>query len=77
MMFFPSVINFEHIKINGISSGAAFNTGSSVILRRTAANKRNEGYGEQSGDCTVVAIPIISIDDSDLIDGTANKVSLR
>ncbi|PAD63099.1 hypothetical protein CHH79_13260 [Bacillus siamensis] len=77
MMFFPSVINFEHIKINGISSGAAFNTGSSVILRRTAANKRNEGYGEQSGDCTVVAIPIMNIDDSDLIDGTANKVSLR
>ncbi|MFT3654426.1 hypothetical protein DALLNEIH_00845 [Bacillus sp. B01(2024)] len=77
MMFFPSVINFEHIKINGISSGAAFNTGSSVILRRTAANKRNEGYGEQSGNCTVVAIPIMSIDDSDLIDGTANKVSLR
>ncbi|MEC3656100.1 hypothetical protein Q0N99_05200 [Bacillus siamensis] len=77
MMFFPSVINFEHIKINGISSGAAFNTGSSVILRRTAANKRNEGYGEQSGDCTVVAIPIMSIDDSDLIDGTSNKVSLR
>ncbi|AME04975.1 hypothetical protein NNG64_07755 [Bacillus siamensis] len=77
MMFFPSVINFEHIKMNGISSGATFNTGSSVILRRTAANKRNEGYGEQSGDCTVVAIPIMSIDDSDLIDGTANKVSLR
>ncbi|AEB63632.1 MULTISPECIES: hypothetical protein [Bacillus] len=77
MMFFPSVINFEHIKMNGVSGGATFNTGSSVILRRTAVNKRNEGYGEQSGDCTVVVIPIMSIDDTDLIDSTANKVSLR
>ncbi len=47
------------------------------MVRNTAANKRNEGYGEQNGDCTVVAIPIMSIDDSDLIDGTANKISLR
>nr|MDH3077164.1 hypothetical protein [Bacillus velezensis] len=77
MMFFPSVINFEYIKMNGISGGATFNTGSSVMVRNTATNKRNEGYGEQNGDCTVVVIPIMSIDDSDLIDGTANKVSLR
>ncbi|KXZ18175.1 hypothetical protein AXI59_17270 [Bacillus nakamurai] len=77
MMFLPAVISLEHIKVNGMSGGATFNTGSSMILRRTAVNKRNEGYGEQSGDCVVTVLPILSINDYDQLDSTAKKTSLR
>lgn len=77
MMFLPSVISLEHIKVNGISSGATFNAGSSMILRRTAMNKRNEGYGEQNGDCVVTVLPILSINDYDQLDSTAKKTTLR
>ncbi|MBT2575293.1 hypothetical protein J7E26_15310 [Bacillus sp. ISL-51] len=77
MMFFPSVINLENTKINSISGGATFTTGSSMMIRRTAVSKRNEGYGEQSGDCVVTVIPILSINDYDQLDSTAKKTNLR
>nr|WP_280146139.1 hypothetical protein [Bacillus amyloliquefaciens]MDH3090362.1 hypothetical protein [Bacillus amyloliquefaciens] len=58
MMFFPSVINFEHIKMNSVSGGATFNTGSSVILRRTAVNKRNEGYGVNKAEIAPLSLSL-------------------
>lgn len=68
MAFLPTNLQLGYLKINGFGSGSAVSFGDNLIIGRNVVCKKNQGYGEQNSDHTLIQIPIHAIFDADVID---------
>lgn len=76
-MFFytPTVVNVLALKINTVDNASVVNAGPVQGLDSLVSYKRNQSVGEINGDLSPVNVPIATIVDPDVIDGTAAKNS--
>ncbi|MBO9128386.1 hypothetical protein [Bacillus sp. 165] len=73
MFFLPSSVNLNHIKINSMENNSTISTGSTIITNHNSKIQMNEGFGEQNADEVGMYIPILFVDDSDVIDHALTK----
>lgn len=75
MFFIPTKVNIGGIKINSPDHLSAVSFGQNFIVGENVAAKKNQGYGQQMADLTIVAIPILITIDNDQIDIPSIKIS--
>ncbi|MBM7646982.1 hypothetical protein JOD45_003217 [Scopulibacillus daqui] len=75
MNFAPMSVNVFAFKVNSMDRSATLSYGPVQQVDTFQANKRNQGFGEENGDLDVLNIPIMGVQDSDLIDNGSTKGS--
>ncbi|MCD7032960.1 hypothetical protein LRR81_01875 [Metabacillus sp. GX 13764] len=73
MQIAGSGIQIAGMKINTIGAGCSMNVGKSMLVNRSLSNKRNNGFGEQNSDGTIVFQPIQIVLDNDGADADSIK----
>lgn len=70
MFFLPTKINLGDMKINEIGVGSNLSIGAARLIGRNVSNKKTQGFGQQSADLTMTAIPIVTVRDDDFLDSS-------
>jgi len=73
MFFIPTKINIGDLKINSADHTSPISLGSNFLIGNNVAGKKNQGFGQQSADLSITAIPIHMILDDDCIDSPSVK----
>lgn len=68
MLFLPAKIELGILKISQLEVNSAVTIGGAHLLSRRVKNKRNQGFGQQMADCSLISIPISFVIDDDIID---------
>jgi len=76
MNFAPMVVNVFAFKVNSMDRLSMVNMGPNQQADLYLATKRNQGFGEDNGDFSVIPMPITTIGDQDLIDNGSTKGSV-
>lgn len=77
MIFFtPTQVNMIGFKINTLDNSSVVNSGSLQYIDLFLTYKRNQAFGEISGDLSPVNIPISNVTDPDLVDSNSAKTSV-
>lgn len=71
MAYLPTNLHLGYLKVNGFGSGSSVSFGENMIIGRNVTCKKNQGFGQQNSDFTVVQIPIQTTYDLDIIDSDA------
>jgi len=75
LFFLPSKVNIGGIKINSSDHLSSVSFGQNFIIGENVAGKKNQGFGQQIADLTIVAVPIQTTLDNDIIDNSSIKIS--
>ncbi|MCQ6280393.1 hypothetical protein [Bacillus sp. EB600] len=75
MFFIPAKVNIGGIKINSPDHLSSVSFGQNFIIGENVAGKKNQGFGQQMADFTMVAVPIQITLDNDLIDIPSIKIN--
>jgi hypothetical protein len=75
LFFIPTKVNIGGIKINSPDHLSSVSLGQNFIVGENVAAKKNQGYGQQMADLTIVAVPILITIDNDQIDTTSIKIN--
>lgn len=76
MLFFtPTVVNVIAFKINAVDNGSVINAGPVQSIDEFISYKRNQALGEINGDLSPQNIPVATIVDPDVVDGSSAKTS--
>lgn len=76
MIIAPMVVNFLGIKVNTLDNSSMVSVGPNLFIDQFISYKRNQGFGEQSGDLSPTNIPISNIIDPDVNDSNTIKNSV-
>ncbi|TGB01983.1 hypothetical protein [Halobacillus salinus] len=68
MKFLPTNINMPNIKVNNAERQCSISFGQNVKTKHYVTNKKQQGFGEQSGDRVLVHKPIGEVIDIDFSD---------
>jgi hypothetical protein len=75
LFFIPTKVNIGGIKINSPDHLGSVSFGQNFIVNENVAGKKNQAYGQQMADLTIVAVPILITIDNDEIDILSIKIS--
>ncbi len=76
MKLTPVMVNVAVLKVNSLDHSAVLNLGPSQHADLFVSYKRNQGIGEQNGDCSPVILAVSWVTDCDLNDTSAIKNSI-
>lgn len=77
MFFFtPTVVNMLGFKINSVDNSSVINAGPVQVVDQVTSYKRNQAFGEQNGDFSLMNLPLSSVVDPDVTDSATAKNSL-
>lgn len=76
MLFAPIELNLLGFKINTLDHSSTMTIGPCQLLDIYVSYKRNQGIGEQNGDCSPMIAPISWVADADWIDSPSMKNSI-
>lgn len=76
-MFLPASIQIGSLQIRDGDSAAAMTIGSSLMIGRRVAGKKNQGFGQQFGDGTVRFATVQLLLDHDGNDGALRAARSR
>ncbi|MDH5163760.1 hypothetical protein [Heyndrickxia oleronia] len=77
MFFFtPTVVNMLGFKVNTVDNSSVINAGPVQVVDQVTSYKRNQAFGEQNGDFSLVNLPLSSVVDPDVSDSATAKNSL-
>jgi hypothetical protein len=74
LFFIPTKVNIGGIKINSPDHLSSVSFGQNFIINANVAGKKNQAYGQQMADTTIVAAPILITIDNDEIDTSSIKI---
>ncbi|WP_240675876.1 hypothetical protein [Ammoniphilus sp. CFH 90114] len=74
----PTVIinNIYFIKINSFENASAFNIGENYLVDWSNSDKRNQGFGQNSGDTCDFLGTKSGVDDRDVFDSNAYPIKI-
>ncbi|MDP4170244.1 MAG: hypothetical protein Q8906_06500 [Bacillota bacterium] len=75
MFFLPTKINLGDMKINEIGLGSNLSIGTAKVIGRNVSNKKSQGFGQQSADCSITIVPIVNVRDDDFLDSIVYRQS--
>lgn len=75
MYFIPSKVNIGAIKINSPDHIGSVSLGQNFMVNKNVKAKKNQAYGQQMADLTLIAVPILITLDDDNIDQSSIKIS--
>ncbi|GIN41703.1 MULTISPECIES: spore germination protein [Heyndrickxia] len=76
MFFFtPTVVNMLGFKINSVDNSSVINAGPVQAIDQFTSYKRNQAFGEQNGDFSLMNLPLSSVVDPDISDSATAKNS--
>ena len=76
MFFFtPTVVNMLGFKINSVDNSSVINAGPVQVVDQVTSYKRNQAFGEQNGDFSLMNLPLSSVVDPDVTDSATAKNS--
>lgn len=76
MIIAPMAVNFLGIKVNTLDNSSLVSVGPNLFIDQLISYKRNQGFGEQSGDLSPINISISYIFDPDVNDSNTIKNSV-
>jgi hypothetical protein len=75
LFFIPTKVNIGGIKINSPDHLSSVSLGQNFIVSENVVGKKNQAFGQQMADLTIVAVPILITIDNDEIDTSSIKIS--
>jgi hypothetical protein len=75
LFFIPTKVNIGGIKINSPDHLSSLSLGQNFFVGENVVGKKNQAYGQQMADLTIVAVPILITIDNDEIDTPSIKIS--
>ncbi|WP_409300166.1 hypothetical protein [Peribacillus sp. SCS-155] len=73
MAFLPTQINIRHIKINSTEHAGSVSFGPVSQINKNISGKKNQPFGQQHADFTMVITPAHMILDQELMDSASEK----
>lgn len=75
MFFIPAKVNIGSMKINNPDHLSAVSLGPNFIINENVSGKKNQGFGQQSADFTIIAVPIQITIDNEIMDSPSIKIN--
>jgi hypothetical protein len=75
LFFIPAVVNIGSLKINNPDHLSAVSLGPNFIVNENVTGKKNQGFGQQLADLTIMAVPIQVTLDNEIIDSPSIKIN--
>lgn len=75
LFFIPTKVNIGGIKINSPDHLSTVSLGQNFMINENVVGKKNQAFGQQMADLTIVAVPILITIDNDEIDVPSIKIS--
>ncbi|GAA0379330.1 hypothetical protein [Bacillus horti] len=75
--FEPTNCQIGMCKVNSLGIGSSFRVGQTCVKNFNHCLKRNNGFGEDLGDRTILLNPIQLIDDADVFDLNTGRYRLK
>jgi len=73
MNFAPAVVNVLGFKVNTLDRNSILSFGPLQQADYFQSNKRNQAFGEQNGDGTIILFPLNLLSDQDIYDANSVK----
>lgn len=75
LFFIPTKVNIGGIKINSPDHLSSLSLGQNFFVSENVVGKKNQAYGQQMADLTIIAVPILITIDNDEIDIPSIKIN--